>query len=155
MRPFPSSPPPPSPPPHSPSNLSTQDKDREFYLGHSIKAPVGRWQNGKDLTWYNKDKGDDADERERVRLEELKKVKEAEEDALAEALCVPYLCRTHPPSLLTPRTHVPQRLRPDPAPSPLSLDLSLRRGTPRPEPSHPRQGASQGRAPRREGGAAR
>ncbi|BGP47775.1 hypothetical protein JCM10450v2_003640 [Rhodotorula kratochvilovae] len=62
------------------------DKDREFYLGHSLKAPVGRWQNGKDLTWYNKNKGADAEEQERVRLEELKKVKEAEEDALAEAL---------------------------------------------------------------------
>ncbi|GAA6055086.1 hypothetical protein JCM3770_001788 [Rhodotorula araucariae] len=61
------------------------DKDREFYLGHSLKAPVGRWQNGKDLTWYNKDKGDAA-EQERLRLDELKKIKEAEEDALAEAL---------------------------------------------------------------------
>ncbi|GAA5946173.1 hypothetical protein JCM3775_006305 [Rhodotorula graminis] len=62
------------------------DKDREFYLGHSLNAPVGRWQNGKDLTWYNKDKRGDVDEQERLRREELKKVKEAEEDALAEAL---------------------------------------------------------------------
>lgn len=25
------------------------DKHRENYLGHSVKAPVGRWQKGKDF----------------------------------------------------------------------------------------------------------
>ena len=25
------------------------DKDREYYLGHSLKASVGRWQKGKDI----------------------------------------------------------------------------------------------------------
>ncbi|BGP55125.1 hypothetical protein JCM8202v2_002720 [Rhodotorula sphaerocarpa] len=63
------------------------DKDREYYLGHSLRAPVGRWQNNKDLTWYDKDgTGPDADQRERERQEELRRLKEAEEDALAQAL---------------------------------------------------------------------
>ncbi|KAF8590656.1 hypothetical protein K439DRAFT_1329157 [Ramaria rubella] len=58
------------------------DKDRENYLGHSINAPTGRWQKNKDVHWYNRDlKAGEAE-----RLEEIRKIKEAEEDALAVAL---------------------------------------------------------------------
>ncbi|OAV92678.1 hypothetical protein PTTG_07662 [Puccinia triticina 1-1 BBBD Race 1] len=63
------------------------DKDRENYLGHSILAPVGRWQKNKDITWYNKDGGAiDEDERMKAKREEIKRIKAAEEDALSAAL---------------------------------------------------------------------
>ncbi|KAJ7116186.1 kinase phosphorylation protein-domain-containing protein [Mycena filopes] len=55
------------------------DKDRENYLGHSINAPTGRWQKNKDVHWYNRDLKQAEDER----LEEIRKIKEAEADALA------------------------------------------------------------------------
>ncbi|XP_038044540.1 multiple myeloma tumor-associated protein 2 homolog isoform X2 [Patiria miniata] len=57
------------------------DKDREYYLGHSLKAPVGRWQDGRDLQWFNKSRkeGDSlADER--------RAIKQAEEEAMMAAL---------------------------------------------------------------------
>lgn len=48
-------------------------------------APVGRWQKGKDLTWYARDKNG------RIALtkeEELAAVKAAEQEALMAALYV-------------------------------------------------------------------
>ena len=60
------------------------DKDREYYLGHSVKASVGRWQKGKDLLWYTRGKeGEDAAAAARA---EIAAVKAAEERAMAEAL---------------------------------------------------------------------
>ncbi|XP_053740016.1 multiple myeloma tumor-associated protein 2 [Synchiropus splendidus] len=59
------------------------DKHRENYLGNSLMAPVGRWQKGKDLTWYSKDKKGGA---VRTREEELAAVKAAEHEALMAAL---------------------------------------------------------------------
>ncbi|XP_076828464.1 multiple myeloma tumor-associated protein 2 isoform X2 [Brachyhypopomus gauderio] len=58
------------------------DKHRENYLGNSLMAPVGRWQKGKDLTWYSKDKRGGASSRE----EELSAVREAEHEAMMAAL---------------------------------------------------------------------
>ncbi|KAI9619915.1 hypothetical protein H4Q26_013893 [Puccinia striiformis f. sp. tritici PST-130] len=63
------------------------DKDRENYLGHSILAPVGRWQKNKDITWYNKDGGAiDEDDQLQAQREEIARIKTTEEDALSAAL---------------------------------------------------------------------
>ncbi|CAG8487038.1 1642_t:CDS:2 [Paraglomus occultum] len=57
------------------------DKYRENYLGHSVHAPVGRWQQGKDLTWYAKDGTPIRPEKE-----EIDKVKSAEAELMASML---------------------------------------------------------------------
>ncbi len=76
---------------------------REHYLGHSLMAPVGRWQKNRDLNWYAKGDAANAADGEfaeqqaaRQRAEEIKRVKEAEQDALARALGLPVPDRSNP-----------------------------------------------------------
>lgn len=61
------------------------DKHRENYIGHSLMAPVGRWQKGKDLHWYARDKKAAALDAEAAK-EEITRIKEEEEQAIREAL---------------------------------------------------------------------
>ncbi|KAG8531962.1 uncharacterized protein KY384_003598 [Bacidia gigantensis] len=63
------------------------DAQRENYLGHSLMAPVGRWQKGRDLNWYAKsDQSPAAQTAAEARKEEIRRIKEAEQDALSAAL---------------------------------------------------------------------
>jgi len=58
----------------------------ENYLGATVNAPAGRWQKNKDVHWYTRDIDGDAQAEADRRREELRQLKEQEEEALAAAL---------------------------------------------------------------------
>lgn len=58
------------------------DKDAEHYLGSSVKAAFGRWQNNKDLDWYHKEKSVGVS----LERDEIAEMKRLEAEAMAEAL---------------------------------------------------------------------
>jgi hypothetical protein len=66
------------------------DKDREYYLGHSVKALAGRWQKGRDVYWYTRDKGSGAAQ---ALQDEVRAVKAREEQQMLEVrVCFAVLC---------------------------------------------------------------
>lgn len=71
------------------------DAQRENYLGHSLMAPVGRWQQNRDLSWYAKGDTESKDAEAARIKEEKRKLKEAEEDAMLAAMGLPVPVRNN------------------------------------------------------------
>ncbi|KAH8695113.1 kinase phosphorylation protein-domain-containing protein [Talaromyces proteolyticus] len=72
-----------------------ESSHRENYLGHSLMAPVGRWQQGRDLNWYAKSADGSTEEAAKRELDdERRRVKAAEQEALARALGLPTTTKT-------------------------------------------------------------
>lgn len=57
-------------------------KDREFYIGHSVHALTGRWQNNRDVYWFSRDKVEQGS----AIQDELALVKAREQQMMEEAL---------------------------------------------------------------------
>lgn len=79
-----------------------QDSQRENYLGHSLMAPVGRWQKGRDLNWYAKSDNPAIQSATESLAEEKRRIKEAEEDAMLAAMGLPVPQRASTNANLTP-----------------------------------------------------
>jgi hypothetical protein len=63
------------------------DKYRECYLGHSVKASTGRWQERKDIFWYNKSGSSLGLDEDLAALQrERDEVKAREQEMMREAL---------------------------------------------------------------------
>ncbi|KAL9608064.1 MAG: hypothetical protein Q9167_007077 [Letrouitia subvulpina] len=84
---------------------------RENYLGHSLMAQltllhpaVGRWQKNKDLSWYAKgDNSKEAIDAATARAKEIQRIREAEQDALSQALGYPVEPRLHNSQVAQPK----------------------------------------------------
>lgn len=57
-----------------------EDKHRENYLGNSINATKGRWQEGRDIHWYNRENNIAASGRSS--RDEVRAIKQAEQEEM-------------------------------------------------------------------------